>query len=307
MDELRSTSGIGSAAPLRLLLLENPNSGGGKDWDTDRFISAARELGIAIRHERPGNAEACRNLFMETDEIEAVAVAGGDGTVNPLIGCLVERQVPLLVLPAGTANDFARSLGLPREPEALACLLREGHVAAADVGYANGKPFLNAASIGMTNAISRLQTKERKRKWGVLSYALSALQAALEPRSFVARFRGGSKRRDLRCIQLLIGNGRFYGGGMTVHADATLTDGTLHLYAVVPRSVFGLAALLPFLRFGRADLAPEVLCDEGQEISIATRPRRHVFADGEELTETPVRFEVRPNALRVILPKEKKE
>ncbi|WP_440135858.1 hypothetical protein, partial [Escherichia coli] len=63
----------------------------------------------------------------------------------------------------------------------------------------------------------------------------------------------------------------------------------------------------PFLRFGRADLAPEVLCDEGQEISIATRPRRHVFADGEELTETPVRFEVRPNALRVILPKEKKE
>lgn len=307
MEPEITSPGAGLTPISRLLLLENPNSGGGKDWDTDRFVSAARELGIAIRHECPDGADACRALFMEADEIDAVAVAGGDGTINPLIECLVERQVPLLVLPAGTANDLARSLRLPREPEALACLLLEGHVGTADVGYANGKPFLNAASIGMTNTISRLQTKERKRKWGVLSYALSALQAALEPRSFVARFDGGSERGDLRCIQLLIGNGRFYGGGMTVHADATLTDGTLHLYAVVPRSVFGLAALLPFLRFGRADLAPEVLCDEGQEISIATRPRRHVFADGEELTGTPVRFKVRPNALKVILPREKDE
>lgn len=290
-----------------LLLIENPNSGGGSQWDADTFLDALEGTGIEVRHEKPDNPETCCRLLNEAENVDAVAVAGGDGTLNPLVQCLVERQLPLLVLPAGTANDFARSLQMPEKPEELAALLRDGCIAAVDVGYANGKPFLNAASIGMTNTISRLQSKERKRQWGVLSYAVSAVEAGRTARSFIARFEGGEKAREMRCIQLLVGNGRFYGGGMTVHADATLTDGLLHLYAAVPRSLFGMAALLPFLRFGRTDLAPEVLCDEGTEISIATVPKRHVFADGEELTETPVRFRVARRALKVILPKEEEE
>lgn len=288
----------------RVLLVENPNSGGGSHWNAAVFLDAARERGIEVRHEKPDNPDACCKLLSETENVDAVAVAGGDGTLNPLVQCLVERQLPLLVLPAGTANDFARSLQMPEKPDELAALLHDGRITSVDVGYANDKPFLNAASIGMTNTISRLQSKERKRQWGVLSYAVSAFEAGRTARSFIARFEGEETNREMRCIQLLVGNGRFYGGGMTVHAEATLTDGLLHLYAAVPRSLFGMAALLPFLRFGRTDLAPEVLCDEGAEISIATAPRRHVFADGEELTETPVRFRVARRALKVILPKE---
>lgn len=286
-----------------LLLLENPNSGGGSKWKAAPFLDRLREQGIEVRHERPDNPDSCCEMLADANE-DAVAVAGGDGTLNPLIECLVRRKLPLLVLPAGTANDFARSLGMPEDPADLATLIRDGKIAEIDVGYANGKPFLNAASIGMTNTISRLQSKERKRKLGVLSYAVSAIEAGRTARSFRARFEGGAGPREMRCIQLLVGNGRYYGGGMTVHADATLTDGTLHLYAAVPRSLFGMATLLPFLKFGRTDLAPEVLCDEGTEISITTVPRRHVFADGEELTETPVRFRVSPRALKVIVPKE---
>ena len=301
------SSATGTARPTRVLLFENPNSGGGKDWDTGRFLSAVRGMGIDVRHEVPDGPDACCSLLMEAEQIDAVAVAGGDGTLSPLIDCLVKRQLPLLVLPAGTANDFARSISMPAEPEELAALLTDGSVSAIDVGYANGKPFLNAASIGMTNTITRLQTKDRKARWGVLSYAISAIEAALKPRHFTALVEGEGRRREIRCIQLVVGNGRFYGGGMQVHPEATLTDGKLHLYAVVPRSAFGLAALLPFLRFGRADLAPEVLCGEGPEVSIVTRPKRHVFADGEELTETPVRFRVVTEALKVIVPKEDKQ
>ncbi|ABS63209.1 diacylglycerol kinase catalytic region [Parvibaculum lavamentivorans DS-1] len=289
----------------KFLLLQNPNSGGGGGWDTDSFLAAARELGIEVRHERPDDPAICVRLLREAQEVDAVGVAGGDGTLSPLIECLVERKLPLLVLPAGTANDFARSLGMPENVFQLAALLREGRISEVDVGYANDKPFLNAASIGMTNTISRLQTKERKRRWGVLSYAISAIEAGLKSRSFRAIFEDGYSRREMRCIQLLVGNGRFYGGGMTVHTDATLTDGTLHLYAAVPRSIFGMAALLPFLRFGRTDLAPEVFCEEGAEISITTHPKRHVFADGEEITETPVRFRVARAALTVIVPRER--
>lgn len=289
-------------AVSQLLLIENPHSGGGKHWQAEPFLERAGQEGVEVRHEKPESPERSIKLIEET-EVDAVAVAGGDGTLNPLIATLIKRQLPLLVLPAGTANDFARSLSMPEKPEELAELLTGGEVAAVDVGYANGKPFLNAASIGMTNTISRLQSMDRKRQWGALSYAVSAFEAGRTARSFVARFEGGKARKDMRCIQLLVGNGRFYGGGMTVHADATLTDGLLHLYAAVPRSLFGMAALLPFLRFGRTDLAPEVLCDEATEISIATLPKRHVFADGEELTETPARFRVAPRALKVIVPR----
>lgn len=285
-----------------LLLIENPHSGGGKHWEAEPFLEKAAEQGIEVRHEKPENPEESIRLIEET-KADAVAVAGGDGTLSPLLSVLIERQIPLLVLPAGTANDFARSLEMPEKPVELAELLTAGERTNVDVGYANGKPFLNAASIGMTNTISRLQSEERKRQWGVFSYAVSAFEAGRTARSFIASFEGGKARNDMRCIQLLVGNGRFYGGGMTVHADATLTDGLLHLYAAVPRSLFGMAALLPFLRFGRADLAPEVLCEEGTEISITTVPRRHVFADGEELTETPVRFHVARRALKVIVPR----
>lgn len=285
-----------------LLLIENPHSGGGKHWEAEPFLEKLRQAEIEVRHEKPESPGECVRLIKETDA-EAVAVAGGDGTLNPLISTLIDRQLPLLVLPAGTANDFARSLEMPEKPEELAELVTGGEITAVDVGYANDKPFLNAASIGMTNTISRLQTEERKGKLGVLSYAVSAFEAGKTSRSFIASFEGGKMRKDMRCIQLLVGNGRFYGGGMTVHADATLTDGLLHLYAAVPRSMFGMAALLPFLRFGRADLAPEVLCDEGTEIAITTVPKRHVFADGEELTETPVRFRVARRALKVIVPR----
>lgn len=296
---MRSTAGD---ALTSLLLIENPHSGGGKHWEAGPFLEKAADLGIEVAHEKPESPGESIRLIEEA-QADAVAVAGGDGTLNPLISTLIDRQLPLLVLPAGTANDFARSLEMPEKPEELAALLTEGEITAVDVGYANGKPFLNAASIGMTNTISRLQTEERKGKLGVLSYAVSAFEAGRTSRSFIASFEGGKARKDMRCIQLLVGNGRFYGGGMTVHADATLTDGLLHLYAAVPRSLFGMAALLPFLRFGRADLAPEVLCDEGTEIAIATVPKRHVFADGEELTETPVRFRVARRALKVIVPR----
>lgn len=285
-----------------LLLIENPHSGGGKHWEAEPFLEKAAGQGIEVAHEKPENPEESVRLIEET-KADAVAVAGGDGTLNPLISVLIERQLPLLVLPAGTANDFARSLCMPEKPEELAGLLTGGEIAAIDVGYANGKPFLNAASIGMTNTISRLQTEERKGKLGVLSYAVSAFEAGRTAEPFIARFEGGKARKDMRCIQLLVGNGRYYGGGMTVHADATLTDGLLHLYAAVPRSLFGMAALLPFLRFGQTELAPEVFCDEGKEISITTSPPRHVFADGEELTETPVRFRVKRGALQAIVPR----
>ncbi|PKQ07734.1 MAG: hypothetical protein CVT73_08285 [Alphaproteobacteria bacterium HGW-Alphaproteobacteria-12] len=285
-----------------VLLIENPHSGGGKSWEAEPFLDRLREMGVKARHERPATPEEARALLAET-KASAVAVAGGDDTLNPLVEGLVKRQLPLLVLPAGTANDFARSLDMPEDPAELAELLHSGDIAEVDVGYANGKPFLNAASIGMTNTVSRLQDKDRKRQWGVLSYAISAVEAGRTSRAFQARFEGGGGPRHLRCIQLLVGNGRFYGGGMTVHADATLTDGLLHLYAVVPRSLFGMAALLPFLKFGRTDLAPEVLCDAGREIDIDTVPRRSVFADGEEITQTPVRFRVAPRALKVIVPK----
>lgn len=285
-----------------LLLIENPHSGGGMGWNAEPFLKKLHERGIGVRHERPSNPQEAQTLLAET-KAGAVAVAGGDGTLNPLVEWLVKRQLPLLVLPAGTANDFARSLDMPEDPAELADLLHSGGIAQVDIGYANGKPFLNAASIGMTNTISRLQDKDRKRQWGVLSYAISAVEAGRTSRSFQARFKGGGRPRHMHCVQLLVGNGRFYGGGMTVHADATLTDGLLHLYAAVPRSLFGMAALLPFLKFGRTDLAPEVLCDASSEIDIDTMPRRSVFADGEEITQTPVRFRVAPRALKVIVPK----
>ncbi|MGX1197275.1 YegS/Rv2252/BmrU family lipid kinase [Parvibaculum sp. MBR-TMA-1.3b-4.2] len=298
-----------SAATLafpRLLLLENRKAGGGGESEiAQRLRETGREV---LAPDTSSIEEACDITREKSGDVDLVVVAGGDGSVNGLLSCLMDLSVPMLVVPRGTGNDFARSLGIPLEGDEALSLLDTGMLADVDVSFANGKPFVNAASVGLTAQVTKYQTPERKSRFGSVSYIVSAFKAVQVSRPFRAEVVNLDEPDETplktRCVQLLAGNGRYFGGGMVVHHDTRIDDGKIYLYALKPASTFALILHGPLIGLGRVDLSPDAVVASGTGFRLKTRRPLPVHADGERLTQTPVTFEVKHRALKVLASKE---
>jgi YegS/Rv2252/BmrU family lipid kinase len=247
-----------------------------------------------------------------------IVLAGGDGTLSLAATELAGKAPALGILPSGTANDFARSLGIPDVLEEAAALIAAGHLREVDVGLADGRPFLNAASIGLSVAVTRRLTQGLKRWAGKLAYPLAAGREALSTRPFRVHLRIDGEHRALRAFQVVVGNGRYHGAGTLLAPDARLDDGKLHVYAILagpqPEDArsngFGrrwrwltlLARATLSLRGRRPRDPRQVLTLSGRDVRVeAGRPRR-LNVDGEMWGRTPVHFGVWPRALRVLAP-----
>ena len=127
------------------------------------------------------------------------------------------------MLPLGTANDFARSVGIPLDLAAAARVICAGHSQRIDAGDVNGHLFFNVASVGLAADLAKAITTERKRRFGRLSYAISAAKLMLEARPFHATILEGEGREKamVRTMQVAVGNGRFYGGGNVAFSTST--------------------------------------------------------------------------------------
>jgi diacylglycerol kinase (ATP) len=250
---------------------------------------------------RDGIGEAVRALGPAAD---VVAIGGGDGTMNAAAAALLEVGRPFAVLPLGTANDLARTLGVPQDPAAAAALILEGRTRRIDLGRVNDRYFFNVASVGLSVRVAQALTRDVKRRLGVLSYPVTVYRALKEGRSFSAEVRpdDGGPPLSLRSIQLAVGNGRFYGGGMVVDEGAAIDDHLLHLYSLRPQAAWRLALRALAFRRGRHDdpTAVEALAGTGFEV-LTKRPMR-VNTDGEVTTSTPARFSVLPGALEAVVP-----
>jgi diacylglycerol kinase (ATP) len=235
-------------------------------------------------------------------EVDVVVLAGGDGTISGAAGALRETGVPFAIVPLGTANDLARTLAIPDDPAAACRLVTTGRIKAIDLGEVNGRYFFNAAHIGLGVEVERSLESEIKERWGVLAYARATLDALSELRPFAVEIRADGRRQVLRSVQITVGNGRYYGGGMTIAEDAAIDDARLDLYSVAPVSGWQLLRLAPDLRRGRQDRLEAVEVLAGREIEVRTRHPKRVIADGEPIAHTPAVFRVLPGAVRVIVP-----
>ncbi len=246
-----------------------------------------------------------------------ILVGGGDGTLNLAVTRLLGRDVTLGVLPLGTGNDFARSLGIPGTVEAGCDVIARGYTARVDVGLANGRPFLNAASLGLATAIARRLTKRLKQRAGRLAYPVAAAAEVWEHQPFRVRLRADDRELEVEALQVVVGNGRYHGAGNMVSPDARLDDRRLHAYAVAATSMEGgrestglghlrdiatLAGVALRLRRGEHVEHPAVICLRTSRLLLEAEPVQDVNVDGELIGTTPIRFEILPAALRVHAP-----
>jgi YegS/Rv2252/BmrU family lipid kinase len=255
-------------------------------------------LGVDAPREIPKAIQA------RASEIHLVALGGGDGTLNVACEAILDARLPFAILPLGTANDLARTLGIPFKLEDACAVAAKGLKYRIDLGRANGKYFFNVASIGLSVAVARSIDSATKRRWGPAGYALTVMSTLGKQRPFRARIRCDGRLLVVHAIQVAVGNGRHYGGGMTVAADAAIDDNLLHLYSISPLSLMRLLLLAPALRTGWQGRFEGVhrLC--GTRIDIDTRRPFPVSTDGEVTTQTPVQFEVVPAAIEVMVPPE---
>lgn len=236
------------------------------------------------------------------NQVDLVILGGGDGTIHHALAGLIETQLPLGILPLGTANDLARTLRLPTDPLAACEMILQEHTTAIDIGLVNDTPFCNVASIGLAVQVTQRLNRELKSRWGVLAYVIAALQSLWYSRPFSIEIVGDVGQHSTRTIQVTVGNGRYYGGGLTVDESATVSDGILHLYSLEIARWWHIIPLLPALWTGTLRSASNVRTLRGHRFEIRTPRKPHrVVADGEFVGSTPAQFQLQPQALNVFV------
>ncbi|BAZ01409.1 diacylglycerol kinase catalytic region [Tolypothrix tenuis PCC 7101] len=286
----------------RALLLVNHHARQGQKR-LKEAIQCLKELDLDLIEESTENPQRLTEIIQRyQNQVDLVIIGGGDGTLNAAVDGLVDTQLPLGILPLGTANDLARTLGIPNSLSEACKIIAAGEQRRIDLGWVNGKHFFNVASMGLSVKITERLTKEAKRRWGVFAYVATALQVIWESRPFSAEIRMNGESISVRTVQIAVGNGRYYGGGMAVVHDATIDDQRLDLYSLEIKNWWQIILLLPSMRQGKHIKWREVRAYQGQEMEVYTRKPRPINTDGEITTYTPAHFHVIPKAVSVFVP-----
>jgi diacylglycerol kinase (ATP) len=232
-----------------------------------------------------------------------VVVAGGDGSIGLAASAAAVVGVPLAVVPTGTANDFARALGLPLDVEEASALAADADatVRPLDLAQADERPFVNAASAGLAPVAAR-EAKPYKKVLGPLAYAVGALKAGVTASPLRCTVVvDGEERFAGEAWQLVVGNtGHFGGGSSTGAADAG--DGALDVAVVEAGSRVALVRRAWGMRAGRLVRQDGVLHARGGEV-VVDAGDAPFNVDGELCRcGPPARFRVRPRAVRVVVP-----
>ena len=270
----------------------------------EAFRSAGAEA--AVRAVDPAGLPAAAERAASSDA-DAVVMGGGDGTLSCAVKALVGGDKPLGILPLGTLNHFARDLGVPSGLDGAVRTVVAGHVRCVDVGEVNGHLFLNNSSLGIYPEVVRERDEIHER--GAGSRWPATLRAALaQLRRFpVVSVTLRLPERTLRVTSPLVfvGNNRYEMKAFAVGRRPEMDRGALWLYVARARSRLGFVGLAGRALLGRLDPARDFEWEGLPALEVATVWRRSlpVALDGEVMRlATPLRYRVRPRALRVLAP-----
>ena len=271
--------------------------------------------------EKP-NCEWIIGLPGPSSEADAILVFGGDGTVHRHLGALVKLGLPVLVVPRGSGNDFARALGLRNASDALSAWQSfasgRNNVHAIDLGVitpvgqrnpeAGVRYFCCVGGVGLDAEVARranqLPRWLRRRGGYVLSLPPALIRfSPLSMKIGVAsRDTGFVERSSAPLMLAAFANASRYGGGMQIAPRARLDDGLLDICLVRQLSRLRLLGLFPSVYFGRHLRHKPVEYFQASRLQIETEKPLDVYADGEYVCQTPIEVSIAGHALRVIVP-----
>jgi diacylglycerol kinase (ATP) len=257
------------------------------------------------------------------DSDDVILLFGGDGTVHRHLGQLVKLGLPVLVVPVGSGNDFARALGLHSLRDSLAAWRRfcsgHGNLRTIDLGVilplggdAGRAPaphyFCSVAGVGLDGEVARRANELPRWVRGHGGYALTLVPTIFCFAAFPMKIStsdesaGWTTRSDQPTILAAFANTSTYGGGMKIAPRARMDDGQLDVCVIGGIDPFKLACLFPTVYFGRHLRIRGVEYFQSARLRVETETPLDVYADGEHVCRTPVEVSVQSNGLRVVVP-----
>jgi len=296
----------------RWLVIVNPASGrpdGGFGWRRlEHILHGAGVSFDAVHTQRPGHGETLARQALHDGRRHILAV-GGDGSVNEIVhgimtaGLADTREVTLAVAPTGTGNDWARSLGIGRNPNEIVRALVTGRTMLHDVGAidfpASGERrwFINVAGAGYDAWVTERVPRPVPSAFTYLRIALAGL---VRYRSPLFRITADGEQVEGRLLLAFVANARYCGNRMNVAPTASLDDGLLDVLAVRELSLLAVLPKLGKLYGGRILGDPAVRHLRAATVRIETDPPVAVQADGQIVGPTPAVFSLQPRALTVV-------
>jgi len=305
------------AQPSHTVFLVNPasaNGSTGRRWpELARRAAAAGLEGATLFSERQGHlAELAREAAL--DGAELLVVVGGDGSVNEVVNGLagLGRQPAVAVVPRGTGWDFSRTFGIPRKIDDAVQIALQGDVRTIDLGRASYRAwdgsdatawFANVASAGMSGAIAKRANETTKALGGKASYlwATFAVFSGWEATEIEVAVDG--ERRAGPMFDVVIANGRFFGGGLDICPEAEPDDGLFDVLTIGDVTKRDLVQTMPKMYRGTHLPHPKAELLRGSSVTVTSETPLPIELDGEQPGTTPVTFEVTAGALRLRVPR----
>jgi YegS/Rv2252/BmrU family lipid kinase len=302
------------AIPAKAVLLTSSNSGAADDLDAAK--AALKEAGIEVVAEIAVEDKGELAEIVKRPEADRpmVIAAGGDGTVGAAADELAGTGAILAILPLGTSNDVARSLGITPDPVQAARELPNGVVRAIDAGQVtvSGKPsrtFVHAATVGFNVHFAELATKSSlRRRFGRFTYAVAGVKALRQHEPFDCELSYDGTTEKLRLVQLSIINAPVFGGALDLRVPkARMDDRSLVVIAVEEGSAFRMILGTLVTTIGRRRAGPGVRALRTKELQVHVERPVDVALDGEISSSLPADFQVAADALRIVTPRMKND
>ena len=290
--------------PREIALLVNPTSGKGRgarlcEPVAGRLRGHGYDVDIVVGRDADEAFDQIRNRVAKG--VDALVAVGGDGLVNMALQVVAGTATPLGIVPAGTGNDIARSLGLPLdEPVTAVDLLATAEPRAVDVGRALGRWFGGVLSSGFDSMVNERANRMRwPRGRSRYNIAIAAELRTFRPVPFVLELDG--ERWETEAMLVAVGNGVSYGGGMKVCPGASMDDGLFDVTVLGPISKLEFVRVFPQVYSGAHVNHPAVTVRRAKYVSLAAAGVT-AYADGERVALLPVTCDVVPGALHVLAP-----
>jgi diacylglycerol kinase (ATP) len=256
-------------------------------------VSTTRKTGEAEKLAREATRGGCNYIV----------VAGGDGTLNEVVNGVAraKRRPQIGIVPLGTGNDFARTLGLPPSLEENIDILRAGKTRAVDIVRVRSnriRYFVNVSAGGFSGIVSDKMTPEIKHNWGPFAYVRGAAAALPKLRAYKTRVvLDGDEDFSTALYNVAIANGRFVAGGLPIAPEADPGDGLLDVILIPKRSAGEMVLLAAEMILGKHLSNNAVIFRRAKKVTLRARPSLCFNVDGEFVGKTPAVFQIVPRAL----------
>ena len=247
--------------------------------------------------------EAKETCVTFSPKVDLLIILGGDGTVHSCINAIAPlKERPVIgILPAGTSNDFSRTLQIPQNLHKAAQAIINGDVINVDIGKTDHQYFLNFWGIGLVAETSQNIDKEQKKSWGVLSYFISTIRTVNQAEAFQYKIITGKDEYNGEAVLIIVLNGKFLGTRKLPIPSIQNNDG---LFDVLIIKNSTLSSFIELLSMNNANTDEEQFTElehfQARKLKISTSIEKDIDMDGEIAGTTPDEISILPGHLRMI-------